>query len=134
MVARRRWLAFDELAGIASWRPPRVSMWGLGGLWVVALVGAISAPTGDVVIAALIATTTWALGESARSRRMRRDEQDLRVAAEERVRIGREMHDIIAHNVSVIVVQAAAGAAVFDGTGRVRGRLDGRPVDVRFAM
>jgi signal transduction histidine kinase len=106
--------ALVAVATLATWRPPRASMWGLGGLWLVALAGLFSHPQGDVVIAVAIATTTWALGESARSRRIRREEQDLRVAAEERARIAREMHDLIAHTVSVIVVQAAAGAAVFD--------------------
>ena len=43
-------------------------------------------------------------------------EQKARLAvAEERVRIGRELHDVVAHAISVIVVQAQAGQRVLEG-------------------
>jgi len=43
-------------------------------------------------------------------------EQKARLAvAEERVRIARELHDIVAHAISVIVVQAQAGQRVLEG-------------------
>lgn len=46
-----------------------------------------------------------------------RREQQLRIAralAEEQARVGRELHDIIAHALSVVIVQAAAAGDVFD--------------------
>jgi signal transduction histidine kinase len=70
----------------------------------------------------------WLTGDTARARELRaeqleeraaRHEADQRSAAaraadEERSRIARELHDVIAHNVSVIVVQAAAASRVID--------------------
>jgi signal transduction histidine kinase len=52
-----------------------------------------------------------------RAERLERErEQKARLAvAEERVRIGRELHDIVAHAISVIVVQAQAGQRVLAG-------------------
>ena len=52
-----------------------------------------------------------------RAERLERErEQRARLAvAEERVRIGRELHDIVAHAISVIVVQAQAGQRMLEG-------------------
>jgi signal transduction histidine kinase len=54
-------------------------------------------------------------GRAARSRR----EQELetgRAVAEEQARVGRELHDVIAHTLSVIVIQAGAALDVFDAS------------------
>jgi signal transduction histidine kinase len=70
----------------------------------------------------------WVLGDNIRTRRAylaelearaarlerEREERDERAVAEERTRIARELHDVIAHNVSVMVVQASAGEELFD--------------------
>ncbi len=52
-----------------------------------------------------------------RAERMERErEQKARLAvAEERVRIARELHDIVAHAISIVVVQAQAGQRVLEG-------------------
>ncbi|MDQ3465075.1 MAG: sensor histidine kinase [Actinomycetota bacterium] len=74
----------------------------------------------------LIFATAWLLGDSARSRRERaaqledaaaqlkltRDAEAQRVMVEERNRIAREMHDVVAHHVSLMVIQAEAGPVV----------------------
>jgi signal transduction histidine kinase len=70
----------------------------------------------------------WVVGDNLRTRRAylaelearaarlerEREEQSERAVIEERARIARELHDVIAHNVSVMVVQASAGEEVFD--------------------
>jgi signal transduction histidine kinase len=71
---------------------------------------------------AILFVVAYALGTGARARQARiamleerarrlADEQDA-AAARERERIAREMHDILAHTMSLIVVQAEAGPVV----------------------
>jgi len=43
-----------------------------------------------------------------------REERDRRAVAEERLRIARDLHDIVSHAMSVIAVQAGSGNAVLD--------------------
>jgi len=80
----------------------------------------------------------WLLGDNLRTRRAylreleeratrlerEREANARRAAAEEQARIARELHDIIAHNVSVMTVQAAAAGDAFETQpGRVREAL-----------
>jgi signal transduction histidine kinase len=70
----------------------------------------------------------WVVGDNIRTRRAylaelearaerlerEREEKAERAVIEERTRIARELHDVIAHNVSVMVVQASAGEELFE--------------------
>ena len=57
---------------------------------------------------------TEALEERAERLEREREAEAARARAEEQARIARELHDVIAHNVSVMVVQAAAANEVFE--------------------
>jgi signal transduction histidine kinase len=71
---------------------------------------------------------SWIVAETLRSRRVRwaelnaraerlereREAEARRAATEERLRIARELHDVVAHSMSVIAVQSAVGGHVMD--------------------
>jgi signal transduction histidine kinase len=88
--------------------------------------GALDEPFFVAAMYAVFAAA-WALGDNLRTRRaylaelearaerLEREQEETarRAVAEEQARIARELHDVISHNVSVMVVQAAAGGDVF---------------------
>ncbi|WP_147260236.1 sensor histidine kinase [Pseudonocardia hierapolitana] len=71
-----------------------------------------------LALLALVAAVagTWAVGRSHQDRRRRLAEEAAeaaeRAAADERRRIARDMHDIVAHSLAVIVRQAEGGSAI----------------------
>jgi signal transduction histidine kinase len=67
---------------------------------------------------------TQAVEERAQLLEREREERAQRAVAEERDRIARELHDIVTHHVSVIVIQAGAALRA----------LDPRPEDARTAL
>ena len=82
--------------------------------------------TSDLLQACALLLTAWALGDAIRSRRTQQSErlrmaeqeaatareQAARAVVEERLRIARELHDVIAHSMSLIAVQAGVGGHV----------------------
>jgi signal transduction histidine kinase len=118
------------LASQRGWR------WGLAGATLTALVGIVgirvvlgdTGTVGVVPIMVLLAATAGSAGaaagyyravltatraELARETRGR-EERARRVAAEERLRIARELHDVVGHVMATISVQAGVGLHVLE--------------------
>jgi signal transduction histidine kinase len=110
-----------------------------------AMVGALLIGRGGLpdVLQSLIQTelvlvVAWLVGDAARIRRLytenlveharlvesEREERTRRAVLEERERIARELHDVVAHHVSVIVIQAGGGLSA----------LERRPEEARSAL
>jgi signal transduction histidine kinase len=93
-----------------------------------ALLAAAGSEIDAVLLPLGVTAGAWLLGDSVRTRRAylaeleakaarlerEREEEARRAVAREQARIARELHDVISHNVSVMVVQAAAGGDVFE--------------------
>lgn len=112
----------------------RHAAWGaIGMLWLGHLLishwlyawlppaGDDAAPWGQELFVMAWTVAVLALAELVRSRREQwakeraeRDQAAKRRADEERLRIARELHDVLAHSISVINVQAGVGLALLD--------------------
>ena len=134
---------------LAAYTPRRISVWGLAVCLAGSAVGImrwISLSdhgvqgwlTAGATLFAGPALLAWVLGDSMRYRRAyyvsledraarleaERDAQAQIATAAERARIARELHDVIAHNVSVMVVQADGASYALDADpGRAREAL-----------
>ncbi|TQS44500.1 sensor histidine kinase [Cryptosporangium phraense] len=114
--------------------------------WPVSVAGAVGAflvqdllgvaffarEYGDAIsvstVLALVTTCAWTIGNTVGQRRenaeLRRAEETERAVTEERLRIAREMHDLIAHSLGAIAIQAGVGRRV----------IDNQPAEARNAL
>jgi signal transduction histidine kinase len=95
---------------------------------LIHLTGGGFVPSGEIVSAALCVIIAWFTGYIVRQRRRYaiglQDEAASKAVAQERLRIARELHDVVAHSMSVIAVQAGYGQYV----------IDTQPADARTAL
>jgi signal transduction histidine kinase len=95
---------------------------------IIASSGGITAD--NVIFSSLLLGCPWVAGRAVRQRRLNDRELALEkvrgtaAIVEERARIARELHDVVAHSISVMVIQARGGRRV----------LDSEPADARDAF
>ncbi|WP_021593942.1 sensor histidine kinase [Actinomadura welshii] len=106
---------------IAATRSQRVSLGvaavtlAVQGLSVAAFLSADDVLLMAVVLAMAV---TWMTGNSVRVRRAHaktlREQATAQAVAAERLRIARELHDMVAHSIGIIAIQAGVGGRVID--------------------
>lgn len=125
---------------VAAPSPVRLRVVGVvAGVMLAAALVAPGGPEWAVVIAGpAVVLVGWLAGQDARARRahalellqqaadreQQREQRMHQAATDERLRIARELHDVVAHSMTVIAVRAGAGRVV----------LDSQPEEARDAL
>jgi signal transduction histidine kinase len=122
-------LAMYTVATRADRRTSRNALALVAGSLAVAAITAVGGPgLGSAVTGVALTLVGWLAGENMRARRAytrglaeraaeREREREARIhraAADERMRIARELHDVVAHSMSVIAVRSGVARAVLD--------------------
>lgn len=107
---------------LAAEVPRRRSLAGLivveVGMVAAIVIGDTGMQIDTIVGNVLILAVAWFIGDTTRRRRDANDQEKeqtaLRAVAEERMRIARELHDVVAHSMSAVTVQAGMARLVID--------------------
>jgi two-component system sensor histidine kinase DesK len=111
------WLYFFPLLGLATGAVLRGPWLGKTGIGLAALAGAVSgvrAGTDAINIAygtflsTMVTAAILSLSEAVRELRAAREELAIRAVEKERMRFSRDLHDLLGHTLSVIVVKSEA--------------------------
>jgi signal transduction histidine kinase len=114
--------------GAGAYAEHRGARWGLGMLLATIItIGLIdSAEFGSVFFPAALTALSWLVGRNVRTRTRlaaelhegaarlaeQREAAEREAVADERRRIAREMHDVVAHSISIMVIQAAGARQI----------------------
>jgi len=119
-----QFLVIDLAVGfVAAHRPRRISVAGAAMALAVQVAVAVLHPlpadflSQSPALIGLALLTAWLIGNSLRQRREVAAARNAQAAAQaltvERLRIARELHDMVAHTIGVIAIQAGAGSRIF---------------------
>ncbi|SCG47399.1 sensor histidine kinase [Micromonospora humi] len=128
-----QFLAIDVMLGLVAARVPRrVSVPAAVMVLLIQIAAAFVSPASGPVDRATLSVpavlAAWVVGNSAFARRRHAEQLRAHAATEavaaERLRIARELHDLVAHSIGVIAIQAGVGARVIDSQpGQARAAL-----------
>ncbi|MFI6560751.1 sensor histidine kinase [Streptomyces sp. NPDC050534] len=101
------------LCVLSATRPRRVSLWALAAMCLPAPLAFGAGGAAGLAVYLLTVVLAWTAGQWRRAQRERMRAEARRAVVEERARIAREVHDVVAHTLSVMVIQAGAADDVF---------------------
>ncbi|MFK0150712.1 sensor histidine kinase [Streptomyces sp. NPDC090499] len=101
------------LCVLSAIRPRRVSARALVAMCLPAPLSFAAGGSAGLAVYLLTVVLAWTAGQWRRAQRARTRSETRRAVVEERARIAREVHDVVAHTLSVLVIQAGAADDVF---------------------
>ncbi|GLZ79971.1 two-component sensor histidine kinase [Actinorhabdospora filicis] len=108
---------------VAATRRPLVSLSAAGGVLLIEVLAGLGmlAPNSKamgepfaLLFVPLLSVTAWIIGSAVRQRRALTATLRDKAVTDERLRIARELHDMISHSIGVIAIQAGVGGRVID--------------------